>query len=329
MNLIVQCELIFEVDNWVSKVVGSDKMLRKLFFKQDIWGISINQYKQGDLLDSTVMKPTITAGDVKDCKAIFVADPFLIKYQDIWYVFYEVLPEYDRKGVIAYSYSYDGINWNYGKVVLKTGYHLSYPYVFKVGNKIYMIPEGGAGGDIKLYEAQSFPDEWKPVKKIKPGAFYDSSIFSRVGKWWMMTMGVHPEPNSLYIYYADDLEGEWKSHSLNPIIKNNPYISRPGGRVYQQGNRLIRFTQDCSENYGKLLKAIEITKLTVDSYEEYELDVVISNSDKKGSWNKDGMHHIDIQKDDNNYLVAVDGYYYKQVNKITNKIYRMLKRYTS
>ena len=132
-----------------------------------------------------------------------------------------------------------------------------------------------------------------------------------------------------YIYYADDLEGEWKSHSLNPIIKNNPYISRPGGRVYQQGNRLIRFTQDCSENYGKLLKAIEITKLTVDSYEEYELDVVISNSDKKGSWNKDGMHHIDIQKDDNNYLVAVDGYYYKQVNKITNKIYRMLKRYPS
>ena len=76
MNLIVQCELIFEVDNWVSKVVGSDKMLRKLFFKQDIWGISINQYEQGDLLDSTVMKPTITAGDVKDCKAIFVADPF-------------------------------------------------------------------------------------------------------------------------------------------------------------------------------------------------------------------------------------------------------------
>ena len=41
------------------------------------------------------------------------------------------------------------------------------------------------------------------------------------------------------------------------------------------------------------------------------------------------MHHIDIQKDDNNYLVAVDGYYYKQVNKITNKIYRMLKRYPS
>ena len=46
-------------------------------------------------------------------------------------------------------------------------------------------------------------------------------------------MGVSSEPNSMYIYYTDDLDKEWKSHVLNPIIKNNPTISRPGGRVYR------------------------------------------------------------------------------------------------
>ena len=57
-------------------------MFKKLFFKQDIWAISINRYQEGEALDTTVMKPTITAADVTDCKAIFVADPFLIKHEE-------------------------------------------------------------------------------------------------------------------------------------------------------------------------------------------------------------------------------------------------------
>ena len=85
-------------------------MFKKLFFKQDIWAISINQYQEGEALDTTVMKPTITAADVTDCKAIFVADPFLIKHEGVWYVFYEVLPEHNREGVNSYSYSYDALN---------------------------------------------------------------------------------------------------------------------------------------------------------------------------------------------------------------------------
>ena len=44
--------------------------------------------------------------------------------------------EESRKGVIAYSYSEDGVTWKYGQVVLQTDYHLSYPYIFKVKDKI-------------------------------------------------------------------------------------------------------------------------------------------------------------------------------------------------
>lgn len=304
-------------------------MFKKLFFKQDIWAISINRYQEGEALDTTVMKPTITAADVTDCKAIFVADPFLIKHEGVWYVFYEVLPEHNREGVISYSYSYDGLNWEYGKIVLQANYHLSYPYVFKANDKIYMVPEGGAGGSIKLYEAKSFPSQWELVKQLKTGGFYDSSLFYHNEKWWMITMGVSSEPNSMYIYYTDDLDKEWKSHVLNPIIKNNPTISRPGGRVYRDESRLIRFTQDCSANYGRRLTAFQITTLTPTQYEEKELGEVISNSNIKGTWNQDGMHHIDIQMEKGSYLVAVDGYYYKSVNKLSNKIYRLLKKYPS
>lgn len=303
-------------------------MLEKLFFKQDIWSISINRYVEGDELDVSNIRPTITARDVTDCKAVFVADPFLIKNEGLWYVFYEVLPEDSRKGVIAYSYSEDGVNWKYGQVVLKTDYHLSYPYVFNVNGKIYMVPEGGADGNIKLYEATHFPNQWTLVKELKTGQFYDASLFHYNDKWWMMAMGVSPHPNSMHLFYAEDLLGEWREHALNPIIKNNPVIARPGGRVYQKDGRLIRFTQDGSKNYGRRLAACEITQLTTTSYSEVNLKEVFAASEIPHTWNQDGMHHIDIQRDNQGYLVAVDGYYYKSINKIYNKIYRFIKRYS-
>ena len=174
-------------------------MLEKLYFKQDVWSISINRYQEGEVFDQQKMQPTIVASDVKDIKAVFVADPFLIKHDNTWYVFYEILPECNRKGVIGYSYSKDGVNWTYGQVVLKTDYHLSYPYIFKANDRIYMIPEGGAGKKILLYEAESFPNKWRKVKEIKSGAYFDSSVFFYDNKWWLITMGVKPDPNSLHI----------------------------------------------------------------------------------------------------------------------------------
>lgn len=303
-------------------------MLEKLFFKQDMWSISINKYIDGDQFDANQMKPTITAQDVKDCNAIFVADPFLIQHEGGWYVFYEVLPGESRKGVIAYSYSEDGVTWKYGQVVLQTDYHLSYPYIFKVKDKIYMVPEGGADGNIKLYEATHFPTEWTFVKELKKGQFYDASLFYYEDKWWMMAMGVSPQPNSMYLFYAEDLLGEWQGHHLNPIITNNPMISRPGGRVYQENGRLIRFAQDGSKNYGRRLIAFEITQLTTTSYSEVQLRDVFGASETPHTWNQDGMHHLDIQRDDQGYLVAVDGYYYKSINKIYNKVYRFIKGYS-
>jgi hypothetical protein len=42
--------------------------------------------------------------------------------------------------------------------VLERPYHLSYPYVFFVGDDAFMLPETAANGAIELYRAVSFPD---------------------------------------------------------------------------------------------------------------------------------------------------------------------------
>lgn len=289
---------------------------------QDKWSIKIGKINNIDNIRN--LKTHITAKDVKDIKAEFVADPFLIKEKNKWYVFYEVLKSASHKGVIAYSESFDLENWEYGRVVLEEEWHLSYPYVIKWNDKFYMIPESAGGNAIILYEAIAFPNKWEKKCKLIGGRFWDSSVFIYDKKLWMFTLGSKPQPFTLRLFYAKDIKGPWIEHKKSPLIINNPSITRPGGRVYCN-DKLIRYTQDCAENYGKLVRAFEITKLNEEEYEEEEIGVVLSNSDKEKSWNKDGSHNIDIQIVNDQYLVAIDGYYYKKTNKIFNKIKKYIE----
>ena len=299
-------------------------MLNKIFFKIDMWSIKLGIFNElhKDKLHNENFMVHLTPKHVKDRRTAFIADPFLIKEKNKWYCFYEILDNDRYEGVIGYSYSLDGYIWEYGGVCLEEDWHLSYPYVFRDEKDIYMIPESGQTNKIILYKAKDFPNEWEIVDCLLEGNYLDSSICNYNDKWWMFTF----KDNSLYIFYSDKVRGPWIPHKKNPIISNNTSITRPGGRILNLNNKLIRHTQDCHDNYGKLVRQFEILKLTENLYEEIEIGHIIKNSQKPLTWNRDGMHNIDIQEFNNNsYLIAVDGYYCKKVNRLSNKIKKILK----
>ena len=92
---------------------------------------------------SNIVNPILTASDIDDINATYVADPFLFFENDIWYMFFEVFNENTNQGDIALATSNDGFHWTYQQVVLDESFHLSYPYVFKWQNDYYMMPETG------------------------------------------------------------------------------------------------------------------------------------------------------------------------------------------
>ena len=102
--------------------------------------------------------PILTASDVSDVRARFVADPFLIRDQRIWHLFFEVMTE--RGGVIGLATSEDESTWKYQGVVLDEPFHLSYPFVFREGSEIFMVPETRSQQSIRLYRAADFPRAW-------------------------------------------------------------------------------------------------------------------------------------------------------------------------
>ena len=55
--------------------------------------------------------PAVTASDVTDIGAVFVADPFMILRKGLWYLFFEVLRKDNLLGEIGLAVSNDLLAW--------------------------------------------------------------------------------------------------------------------------------------------------------------------------------------------------------------------------
>jgi hypothetical protein len=275
----------------------------------ETWFISIYA---GDTLfglkPALVGNPVLSARDVSDADAVFVADPFMVNDGGAWHMFFEVLLAGSEKGEIGWAASDDGLAWSYQQIVLKEPFHLSYPYVFSIGDEYYMIPESTKSKAVRLYHAENFPDKWSFVANILDGLWADPSVFFFKNRWWMFVCHASPKNDGLALFYADDIRGPWLRHSMNPLIDGDNRIARPAGRVIADGDRLIRFAQDCNPAYGTSVRALEISELSPTSYREHQVQ---SDPILKGGgywWNREGMHHVDPHRVEDKWLACVDGW---------------------
>ncbi|WP_310490200.1 hypothetical protein [Chamaesiphon sp. VAR_69_metabat_338] len=283
--------------------------------RQSNWSISIYEGKEltGLLPATTIVNPAIGRKDVTDALTSFVADPFLVRELDNWFLFFEIFNHRQQKGEIAFARSQDGYHWQYQQIILSEKFHLSYPYVFQFEANWYMIPESCEANSVRLYRASRFPDRWEFVTEILVGSrFVDASIVNFNGRWWLF-VGVEPTEgaacNTLRLYSADRPDGDWYEHPQSPIVSDSLEVSRPAGRIQQIENRLFRFAQDCTVTYGYNVRAIEIEKLTIDDYLESPIQTERAYLFKLGtmSHNRIGMHHIDfIISNDDRYTACVD-----------------------
>ena len=269
--------------------------------------LSDNTFKLANY--NTEDRPVLTAKDTKNRKVAYVADPFLIFNNGIYYMFFEALKNGDgfKKGVIGLSVSKNLKRWKFKKIVLDEPFHLSYPNIFYWGGKFYMLPESQEAKSVRLYEADNFPERWKFVKTLLEGKnFVDPTIFYHKNKFWMFLSDT--SNCILYLYYSDTLEGIWNEHPKSPIIKNDFSKARPAGSVFPVGNRLIRIAQDYFKSYGYSVRAFEITRLNTEEYEEKELPESPFIKGTGSGWNQDGMHHLSVhQIRDNEWVASVDG----------------------
>jgi hypothetical protein len=265
--------------------------------RSQVWSIGI--YRGTSAVElappEDVSNPVLRCEDITDVPARLIADPFMLRVDPTWYMFFEVLNRRTGKGEIGFATSADAAQWTYHQIVLDEPFHLSYPYVFEWMNDYYMIPETGAAHSVRLYRAARFPDHWTLAGVLLNGMhFVDPSLFRFDGRWWLFAeTSPRATHDTLRLYCADDMLGPWCEHPASPIITDNPHIARPAGRIVVDGERVIRYTQDCSPSYGTRVRAFEITTLTAREYcERPASEHPILDASGHG-WNGSGMHHVD------------------------------------
>ena len=298
--------LLFGACVWQFRVTGQLPFLHR----ESVWSIAMYEGPTPfDLAPISVEnKPVLTAADVDDVPALFVADPFMIEHESKWYMFVEVLNSDTHQGDIGLATSSDGgLNWNYEQIVLDESFHLSYPSVFQWDGKWYMLPQTNSG--VHFYEAESFPTTWRMVHTVLDGGnFADPTLFRHDGMWWMFVgrSGTH---DYLQLFSAEELAGQWTEHPQSPLIKNDAETARPGGPVVNYKGELIRLAQDCAPKYGNQLRGFKITKLNRQEYAEEPIDSGTVLTAGSHGWNANGMHHSDAhQREDGRWRSVVDGH---------------------
>jgi hypothetical protein len=283
---------------------------------REIWSIGIFEGSSPILLGPTasIKNPVFTAQEVTDVKARFVADPFMIEHKGEFLLFFEVLNSKREKGEIGYARSHNMKEWQYGRIVLKERFHLSYPYVFFHDDQIYMLPECADSHEIRLYRAAVFPDRWEyAATLIRSNKRYppllDPSIVHHEGRWYLFSNA--RKLNNLHLFSSDALGGPWKEHPQSPILTASPHFARPGGRVIRDGEALYRYAQDGIPNYGSKVWAFRITELTSERYDEEQVSGGAIIQPGQEGWNNRGMHTVDAHKRENGgWIALVDGLTY-------------------
>lgn len=201
------------------------------------------------------------------------ADPFLVVENGEHYVFFEDFDYGTRHGVISAGKlkrdSFEPLG-----VALRSECHLSYPYLFRHGGALYMMPETVGNKRIEVWRCESFPLQWTLHATALDGMLpADSILFERAGEWWLFTnistdsYGDHC--SDLFIYRADGPSlKKLEPHRRNPVVVDSA-TGRNGGRIFERGGKLYRASQNNSfGTYGWGVNLMEIEELSLDDYKE-------------------------------------------------------------
>ena len=174
------------------------------------------------------------------------ADPFLWKHGDEWVIFCEEMLRGKPYGhIAAMRVSAEGQALSSPKPVLVKDHHLSYPFLFELEGALHMIPEGGGGRTIEVYQCEEFPQRWRPRATLMRNIQYvDATLLEYQAKWWLFVTikrGLFTLSRDLFIFWADaPLSDNWKPHPANPVVRGfeptPTRSSRPGGRRRTRNN---------------------------------------------------------------------------------------------
>lgn len=208
----------------------------------------------------------------------FLADPFIFQHEGKQYLLAEELDYRVGQGhIVAYELTEKGPQ-RLG-IALAEQFHVSFPYLFRYQDKIYLCPETSASGDIRIYESIRFPLEWRQVQvAMRSVSAVDTMIMKFEDRWWLLTnidsANAGDHASELHVFSADQpITDQWQPHPDNPVLFDASR-ARNGGLV-RDGATLYRISQlNGFFQYGTGVAIQKIAQMTQTAYNEVHVQTI-------------------------------------------------------
>jgi len=224
------------------------------------WHAAFRKTPCGTILEDQKTPFTVIPNTATMC----AMDPFVFEYQGKTYIFAEVYSLFRQRGAIGYC-CYDGEKFSKWKTVIVEPYHMSYPFLMERDGEVYMIPETYGNGDVHVYRAVHFPEQWEPVHVMKSDVKYvDTTVATIHGTDVAFTYDIDAQPHRLLLFRLKD--GRMDDYQ-SCVLSTDDAVARPGGYVFQKDGEWIRVSQDCDGQYGK---AVVFSRIDSDMKTYYE-----------------------------------------------------------
>ncbi len=223
----------------------------------------------------------------------FFADPFALDAGNHINVLFEDYQYTLGKGIIS-SLQFNRQNgWSpKPEKRIVEDHHLSYPFLFQKGEKVYSIPEANKSGHVYIYELDQETMQVREKKEfIENFHIVDPTLFFHEERWWLFGDTSSSDSRfNLRIWYADSPTGPWTPHPLNPVSCDIS-SARPAGPIISDNGHLYRPGQNSTSRYGEAISLMEILKLTPTEYEEK----LVTEFRPHPSWQRnDGIHTMGV-----------------------------------
>lgn len=225
--------------------------IRRFVYEQH-WTIGFIEQPLSDLVSGKPYEIHYVNGMPRDR---WFADPFILDYNDSTI---SVLVEefcYDiRRGRIAQltidRNTYDLVGY---KIILDLPTHLSFPFIQRINNKIYICPENSESGGWDMYEYDLPTDVLSKVKTLATEPLTDAVVTDVFGEEMIFSTHLPTQNGNILSLYS--AKGEFQQELVFPSK-----VARNAGGWFRVGDKVYRPAQDCNNGYGCAVIIQEVTK---------------------------------------------------------------------
>lgn len=239
-------------------------MLKETSFYAESWNVAWRKKSVGSILNDKETEFKV----IKNSFRYWAADPFVFEYEGKTYIFAELYDYVKCKGCLGYcELNHYRPKW---VPIISEEYHLSYPYIFKIENEIFIMPESSANNDVTIYKAKSFPKQWEKVKTVRKNVKYgDTTLFEWKNHTYALAYDTKDENYQLFLL---DLEEQEKDQRIEC---SEIECRRPAGKIFYYGDKTIRPAQNCKNGYGKGLHFYEFSINENSIYKEKVIEKIL------------------------------------------------------